>query len=91
MRVIFFIILSFCCFNQFLNAQTKVGCSAPTNLEQMALKAYLYNDIDLWTTTIATANAQGTTAAHRLETAKILFGASGTAFSKEAEDVLDKW
>ncbi|MEM6769098.1 MAG: hypothetical protein AAF597_00825 [Bacteroidota bacterium] len=89
MRTLLLILLLCTCVRATLSAQA-TDCTSTTEVEALALKAYLNNSPEAWQTALAAAEALPASTDHHVLAAKILFGATGTAFSLEDEDALDE-
>lgn len=88
MRTLFFILLFCICAS---SVQLAAQCAASSEIEALALDAYLTSDLEKWDTVIAKSQKQPMTTASAMMTAKLLFGAVGSALAKEDDDKADKY
>lgn len=72
-------------------AQITAQCTTTSDVEALALEAYLTNDLQKWDAVVEKVQALPENIGNSLLTAKILYGAAGAAFSNEDEDKADDY
>jgi len=64
-------------------------CTASSETESLALEAYLANDLEKWDAVVAHTKTLPESIDNALLTAKVLFGAAGSALGQQNEDKAD--
>lgn len=87
MRSLLFVLLLCTCGR----AQMVAQCTTSSNIEALALEAYLTNDLQKWDKVVENTRELPESVESSLLVAKVLFGAAGAAFSHENEDKAENY